>query len=124
MTTELAGRTSANRVAEVRPQVGGIIQKRLFAEGVDVKAGQVLYHIIISLLLLILEIYQTKEFWPNEKNAKVEHSHHGSAYGWWRIAAADRLYVCTRSCLSTAQLFNSDCRVIARNEKRSDRFLE
>jgi membrane fusion protein (multidrug efflux system) len=45
MTTELAGRTSANLVAEVRPQVGGIIQKRLFTEGADVKAGQMLYQI-------------------------------------------------------------------------------
>jgi len=45
ITTELAGRTSANLVAEVRPQVGGIIQKRLFTEGSDVKAGQVLYQI-------------------------------------------------------------------------------
>jgi membrane fusion protein (multidrug efflux system) len=45
ITTELSGRTSANRVAEVRPQVGGIIQKRLFAEGADVKAGQTLYQI-------------------------------------------------------------------------------
>lgn len=45
ITTELAGRTSANRVAEVRPQVGGIIQKRLFTEGADVKAGQELFRI-------------------------------------------------------------------------------
>ncbi|PIU84469.1 MAG: efflux transporter periplasmic adaptor subunit [Deltaproteobacteria bacterium CG_4_9_14_3_um_filter_44_9] len=45
ITTELTGRTSANLVAEVRPQVGGIIQKRLFAEGADVKAGQALYQI-------------------------------------------------------------------------------
>lgn len=45
VTTELSGRTSANRVAEVRPQVGGIIQKRLFAEGADVKAGETLYQI-------------------------------------------------------------------------------
>lgn len=45
ITTELAGRTSANLMAEVRPQVGGIIQKRLFKEGSDVKAGQVLYQI-------------------------------------------------------------------------------
>ena len=45
LTTELAGRTSAHLVAEVRPQVGGIIQKRLFTEGVDVKAGEVLYQI-------------------------------------------------------------------------------
>lgn len=45
LTTELAGRTSAYLIAEVRPQVGGIIQKRLFTEGVDVKAGEVLYQI-------------------------------------------------------------------------------
>jgi membrane fusion protein (multidrug efflux system) len=45
ITTELTGRTAANRVADVRPQVGGIILKRLFTEGSDVKAGQVLYQI-------------------------------------------------------------------------------
>jgi len=45
MTTELPGRTSAYLVAEVRPQVGGIIQKRLFTEGAEVKAGQALFQI-------------------------------------------------------------------------------
>jgi membrane fusion protein (multidrug efflux system) len=45
ITTELPGRTSAYLVAEVRPQVGGIIQKRFFTEGSDVKAGDVLYQI-------------------------------------------------------------------------------
>jgi len=45
LTTELPGRTSAYLIAEVRPQVGGIIQKRLFAEGSDVKEGEVLYQI-------------------------------------------------------------------------------
>ncbi|WXL24929.1 efflux RND transporter periplasmic adaptor subunit [Ectopseudomonas mendocina] len=45
LTTELPGRTSAFRIAEVRPQVSGIIQKRLFKEGSDVKAGQQLYQI-------------------------------------------------------------------------------
>jgi membrane fusion protein (multidrug efflux system) len=45
ITTELSGRTSANMIAEVRPQVSGIIQKRLFTEGSDVKAGQMLYQI-------------------------------------------------------------------------------
>lgn len=44
-TTELTGRTASNLIAEVRPQVGGIIQKRLFTEGSDVQAGQVLYQI-------------------------------------------------------------------------------
>lgn len=45
LTTELTGRTSPFLSAEVRPQVGGIVQKRLFTEGSDVKAGQVLYQI-------------------------------------------------------------------------------
>jgi len=42
---ELPGRTVAYRVAEVRPQVSGIVQKRLFAEGGEVKAGEQLYQI-------------------------------------------------------------------------------
>ena len=45
MTTELAGRTSAYQVAEVRPQISGIIQKRTFTEGQMVKAGEQLYQI-------------------------------------------------------------------------------
>ncbi|KGT92887.1 hemolysin D [Erwinia typographi] len=45
LTSELPGRTSAFRNAEVRPQVGGIVQKRLFNEGDEVKAQQPLYQI-------------------------------------------------------------------------------
>ena len=45
ITTELPGRTSAFRVAEVRPQVSGIILKRNFVEGSDIEAGQSLYQI-------------------------------------------------------------------------------
>ncbi|MHC6224244.1 efflux RND transporter periplasmic adaptor subunit [Pseudomonas sp. X10] len=45
LTSELPGRTSAYRVAEVRPQVNGIILKRLFKEGSEVKEGQQLYQI-------------------------------------------------------------------------------
>ena len=45
LTTELPGRTSPYLVAEIRPQVNGIIKKRLFREGSDVKAGQLLYQI-------------------------------------------------------------------------------
>ncbi|MCY1497197.1 Toluene efflux pump periplasmic linker protein TtgA [compost metagenome] len=44
-TSELPGRTNAYRIAEVRPQVNGIILKRLFTEGSEVKAGQQLYQI-------------------------------------------------------------------------------
>ena len=45
MTTELPGRTSAYRIAEVRPQVSGIILKRNFVEGSDIQAGVSLYQI-------------------------------------------------------------------------------
>ncbi|WP_058911581.1 multidrug efflux RND transporter periplasmic adaptor subunit AcrA [Entomohabitans teleogrylli] len=45
ITTELPGRTSAYRVAEVRPQVSGIILKRNFVEGSDIEAGVSLYQI-------------------------------------------------------------------------------
>jgi membrane fusion protein (multidrug efflux system) len=45
LTTELAGRTQAYRIAEVRPQVGGLLKERLFQEGTEVKAGQPLYRI-------------------------------------------------------------------------------
>ncbi|MFA6567149.1 MAG: efflux RND transporter periplasmic adaptor subunit [Victivallales bacterium] len=49
LTTELPGRTTAYLVAEVRPQVGGIIQKRSFEEGAEVKEGDVLYQVDPSL---------------------------------------------------------------------------
>ncbi|SFT42683.1 membrane fusion protein, multidrug efflux system [Kosakonia arachidis] len=45
ITTELPGRTTAFRIAEVRPQVNGIILKRNFTEGSDVEAGASLYQI-------------------------------------------------------------------------------
>ena len=45
ISTALPGRTVASQIAEVRPQVSGIIQKRLFTEGGLVKQGQPLYQI-------------------------------------------------------------------------------
>lgn len=49
LTSELSGRTSPFMISEVRPQVSGIIQQRLFVEGSDVKQGEVLYQIDPSL---------------------------------------------------------------------------
>lgn len=49
LVAELAGRTSAYEVSEVRPQVSGVIRRRLFTEGSIVKAGQTLYQIDASL---------------------------------------------------------------------------
>jgi membrane fusion protein (multidrug efflux system) len=45
ITDELPGRTTAFRVAEVRPQVTGIVKRRFFTEGAEVKAGQQLFQI-------------------------------------------------------------------------------
>jgi membrane fusion protein (multidrug efflux system) len=45
LTTELPGRLEASRVAQVRARAAGIVQKRLFKEGSDVKAGQPLFQI-------------------------------------------------------------------------------
>ncbi len=45
LITELPGRLEASRVAQVRARAAGILQKRLFREGSEVKAGQVLYQI-------------------------------------------------------------------------------
>jgi len=45
LTTELPGRTSPYAVSEIRPQISGIVQSRLFVEGSTVKAGQPLYQI-------------------------------------------------------------------------------
>jgi membrane fusion protein (multidrug efflux system) len=45
LTTELPGRTTAYLIADVRPQVSGLITKRTFTEGSDVTAGQQLYQI-------------------------------------------------------------------------------
>jgi membrane fusion protein (multidrug efflux system) len=45
LTTELPGRTSPFAISEVRPQVTGIVQERLFTEGSNVRKGQPLYRI-------------------------------------------------------------------------------
>lgn len=45
LEAELPGRTAAYRVAEVRPQVNGIVKKRLFTEGSKINAGDILYQI-------------------------------------------------------------------------------
>lgn len=45
LANEQPGRTSAYLISEIRPQVNGLIQKRLFREGADVKAGDLLYQI-------------------------------------------------------------------------------
>lgn len=45
LSTELPGRTVAYRVAEIRPQISGLIEQRMFTEGAEVEAGEQLYQI-------------------------------------------------------------------------------
>jgi membrane fusion protein (multidrug efflux system) len=45
MTRDLPARTVASRIAEIRPQVSGIVLSRDFTEGSDIRTGQPLYHI-------------------------------------------------------------------------------
>jgi membrane fusion protein (multidrug efflux system) len=45
ISSELSGRTVANVIAEIRPQIGGIVLHRLFREGSEVRAGELLYQI-------------------------------------------------------------------------------
>ncbi len=58
LTRELPGRTNAYLVAEVRPQVSGVLKKRLFDEGALVQAGQPLYEIDDALYRAQLESAQ------------------------------------------------------------------
>ncbi|MFT3829654.1 MAG: efflux RND transporter periplasmic adaptor subunit [Opitutaceae bacterium] len=55
LTTELPGRVSAFRVAEIRPQVNGLIKRRLYTEGAAVAAGEVLYQIEPSPLQAVYD---------------------------------------------------------------------
>lgn len=55
LTRELPGRTAAFRVAEVRARVNGIVQKRLFTEGTDVKANQPLFQIDLAPYQAVLD---------------------------------------------------------------------
>lgn len=69
LTTDLPGRVVAHRIAEIRPQVNGVILKRLFVEGATVKAGQQLYQIDPSLYQASLNSAQASE---NKAQASVK----------------------------------------------------
>jgi len=61
LTGELTGRTVPYRIAEIRPQVNGVILKRLFDEGSEVQAGQTLYQIDPAPYQAALEIAQAAQ---------------------------------------------------------------
>lgn len=82
--TELTGRTAALRIAEVRPQVSGIVQQRLFTEGADVKAGQLLYQIDPA-------VYQAEVASAKASLAKAEANEHTARLKAKRFASLLRV---------------------------------
>lgn len=104
LTSELPGRTSAYRIAEVRPQVNGIILKRLFKEGSDVKAGQQLYQIDPSVYEATLKsaeasLQQTKSISDRYKQLVNEQAVSRQEYD---TAVANRLQ--SEATLQSAQI--------------------
>lgn len=98
LTTELPGRTAAFRVAEVRPQVTGILQRRLFTEGVTVKEGQALYQIDAALYEARLNKAQAtlrsaeglaKRYEGLRKSNAISQQEYDDAVAAWRQALAD-----------------------------------
>lgn len=90
LTRELPGRTSPYQVAEVRPQVGGLIRERLFKEGSQVRAGQPLYQIDDALFRAQFETAQAAL-------ARAEAGQHAARL------AADRSGVLLKSQLVSTQ---------------------
>lgn len=98
LVAELPGRTVASRVAEVRPQTSGIVQKRLFEEGAEVKKGQPLYQIDPATMnarlakaqaqLQSAENLAKRYEVLREKNA-ISQQQYDDAQSAWRNAQAD-----------------------------------
>ena len=98
LSTELPGRAVASRVAEVRPQTSGIVQKRLFEEGSEVKKGQALYQIDPATMNARLakaqaQLESTESLAKRyevlrEKNA-ISQQQYDDAQAAWRNAKAD-----------------------------------
>ena len=74
VTTELPGRTSASVSAEIRPQVGAIVQRRLFTEGAQVRAGQVLYQLDASAFEVALSGALAQQARANANLATAENN--------------------------------------------------
>ena len=98
LTRELIGRTRASNTAEVRPQVSGIVQKRLFEEGSLVEKDQELYHIDDNIYRANFEkaqaryenlaLIKDRYFALKEKEATSEQSYEEALYNW-KIAGAE-----------------------------------
>ena len=101
LVTEVPGRTSAYRIAEVRPQVNGIILKKCFEEGSLVEAGQVLYEIDSSVYQAsydkaVAHMENTERTAQRQKNLREKQSlsiqdYENSLYSWRQAKAEAEL---------------------------------
>lgn len=98
LDTSLPGRTTAFRVAEVRPQVSGILLKRLFEEGADIKQGQPLYQIDaatyeaqLAKVRANLQSAQqlAKRYETLRESKSISQQQYDDAQAAWRQAEAD-----------------------------------
>jgi membrane fusion protein, multidrug efflux system len=98
LTTDLPGRTAAFRVAEVRPQVSGILQKRLFTEGTEVQEGQQLYQIDAATYQaaydkaqanLVTSKHRAERYAQLVQTGAVGHQDYDDAVAAWKEAEAE-----------------------------------
>jgi membrane fusion protein, multidrug efflux system len=113
LTTELPGRTSPFLIAEIRPQVNGLLQKRLFTEGADVKAGDVLYQIDsrpydAAVKAAEAMAIKTKADWERSRNLLEEKTIAQQEYD---LALAS--YQAAEAALEEAKINQGYCRIVS-----------
>ena len=98
LTTTLPGRTAAYRVAEVRPQVSGILQKRFFTEGTEVREGEQLYQIDPATYKaaydkaqanLVTTQHLAERYAKLVQSGAIGHQDYDNAVAAWKQAQAD-----------------------------------
>lgn len=113
MSVVLPGRTSAIRSAEVRPQVSGILLRRLFREGSDVKAGQQLYQIDPDTYEAALEKAQAQLTNDNDVLKRYQTLIKSNAVSKQTLDAAMSDYLQAKADVKTAKVNLEYTRVLA-----------
>ncbi len=104
LSTELPGRTTAYRIAEVRPQVNGIILKRLFKEGSDVKEGQQLYQIDPATYDATLQSAQANLVSTQQQAERYKELVKDEAVSKQQYADAQAAYLQAKATVDTAKI--------------------
>lgn len=120
LKTELPGRTAGYRVAEIRPQVSGLLLKRQFTEGADVQEGDVLYQIdpapfaaeVARAQANLLSAEKSAEQAQASLDlAKINRERYGSLYEEKAVAASERDQASTDFDVAQATLAASEAAI-------------